>query len=153
MKRAILFTAITALILGMSGLRPAEAADALNHGARLTVKIFTPGSVQKAHHRSYSRGRDYRFSRSRSYRKFSPGRSYRKFNPGRSYRKFNPGRSYRKFNPGRSYRKFSRGRSYRSFSPGRSYYRRFSGAVVTRGYRHRWPGYGGRQFSQRRNHR
>ncbi|MCH8096035.1 MAG: hypothetical protein IID53_03005 [Proteobacteria bacterium] len=135
MKRAILFTAITALILGMSGLRPAEAAGALNHGARLTVKIFTPGSVQKAHHRSYSRGRDYRFSRSRSYRKFSPGRSYRKFNPGRSYRKFNPGRSYR------------------SFSPGRSYYRRFSGAVVTRGYRHRWPGYGGRQFSQRRNHR
>ena len=126
MKRAILFTAITALILGMSGLRPAEAAGALNHGARLTVKIFTPGSVQKAHHRSYSRGRDYRFSRSRSYRKFSPGRSYRKFNPGRSYR---------------------------SFSPGRSYYRRFSGAVVTRGYRHRWPGYGGRQFSQRRNHR
>ena len=135
MKRAILFTAITALILGMSGLRPAEAAGALNHGARLTVKIFTPGSVQKAHHRSYSRGRDYRFSRSRSYRKFNPGRSYRKFNPGRSYRKFNPGRSYR------------------SFSPGRSYYRRFSGAVVTRGYRHRWPGYGGRQFSQRRNHR
>ena len=144
MKRAILFTAITALILGMSGLRPAEAAGALNHGARLTVKISTPGSVQKAHHRSYSRGRDYRFSRSRSYRKFSPGRSYRKFNPGRSYRKFNPGRSYRKF---------SRGRSYRSFSPGRSYYRRFSGAVVPRGYRHRWPGYGGRQFSQRRNHR
>ena len=108
MKRAILFTAITALILGMSGLRPAEAAGALNHGARLTVKIFTPGSVQKAHHRSYSRGRDYRFSRSRSYRKFSRGRNY---------------------------------------------YRRFSGAVVTRGYRHRWPGYGGRQFSQRRNHR
>ena len=126
MKRAILFTAITALILGMSGLRPAEAAGALNHGARLTVKIFTPGSVQKAHHRSYSRGRDYRFSRSRSYRKFSPGRSYRKF---------------------------SRGRSYRKFSRGRNYYRRFSGAVVTRGYRHRWPGYGGRQFSQRRNHR
>jgi hypothetical protein len=30
MKRAILFTAITALILGMSGLRPAEAAGALN---------------------------------------------------------------------------------------------------------------------------
>ncbi|MCH9013294.1 MAG: hypothetical protein IIA68_09585 [Proteobacteria bacterium] len=135
MKRAILFTAITALILGLSGLRPAEAAGALNHGPRLTVKIAKPGLVQKAHHRSYSRGRDYRFSRSRSYRKFSPGRSYRKFNPGRSYRKFNPGRSYRRF------------------SPGRSYYRRFSGAVVTRGYRNRWPGYGGRQFSQRRNHR
>ena len=126
MKRAILFTAITALILGLSGLRPAEAAGALNHSARLTVKISTPGLVQKAHHRSYSRGRDYRFSRSRSYRKFSPGRSYRKFNPGRSYRRF---------------------------SPGRSYYRRFSGAVVTRGYRNRWFGYGGRQFSQRRNHR
>ena len=32
MKRAILFTAITALLLGISGLRPAEAAGALNHG-------------------------------------------------------------------------------------------------------------------------
>ncbi len=57
MKRAILFTAITAIILGISGLRPAEAAGALNHGPRLTVKVATPGSVEKAHYRRFSRGR------------------------------------------------------------------------------------------------
>jgi hypothetical protein len=103
MKRAILFTAITALILGISGLRPAEAAGALNHGPRLTVKVAKPGLVQKAHHRRFSRGRGHRFSRGRGYH--------------------------------------------------RHYYRLFSGAVVTRWHWHRWPGYGGRQFSQRRHHR
>ena len=119
MKRAILFTAITALILGMSGLRPAEAAGALNHGARLTVKVATPGLVEKVHYRRASRGRGHRFSRGRGHR-FSRGRGHR----------------------------VNRGRSYH-----RHYYRLFSGAVVTRWHWYRWPGYGGRQFSQRRHHR
>ena len=111
MKRAILFTAITALILAIPGLRPAEAAGALNHGPWQTVKVATPGSVEKAHYRRFSRGRGHRFSRGRGHR-------------------------------------FSRGRSYH-----RHYYRLFSGAVVTRWHWYRWPGYGGRQFSQRRHHR
>lgn len=119
MKRAILFTAITALILGMSGLRPAEAAGALNHGPRLTVNVATPGLAQKAHYRRFSRGRGHRVSRGRGFR-FSRGRGHR----------------------------FSRGRGYH-----RHYYRRFSGAVVTRWHWHRWLGYGGRQYSQRRHHR
>ncbi len=68
MKRAILFTAITALILGMSGLRPAEAAGAHTHGARLTVQVATPGSLQKARHRRFRRGRGHRVSRGRGYR-------------------------------------------------------------------------------------
>ena len=111
MKRAILFTAITALILGLSGLRSVEAAGALNHGPRLTVKVAKPGMVQKAHHRKFRRGRGHRVSRGWGYR-------------------------------------FSRGRGYH-----RHYYRLFSGAVVTRWHRHRWFGYRGRQFSQRRHHR
>ncbi len=109
MKRAILFTAITALILGISGLRPAEAAGALNHGPRLTVQVATPGSVQKAHYRKFRRGRGPRFSRGRGHR-------------------------------------VSRGYH-------RHYYRRFSGVVVSRWHWHRWSGYGGRQFSQRRHYR
>ena len=68
MKRAILFTAITALILGMSGLRPALANGALNHGPRLTVQVAKSGLVQKAHHRKVSRGRSHRVSRGRGYR-------------------------------------------------------------------------------------
>jgi len=127
MKRAILFTAITALILGISGLRPAEAAGALNHGPRLTVNVAKPGLVQKAHHRRFSRGRDHRVSRGRGYR-FGRGRGHR-FSRGWGHR-------------------FSRGRGYH-----RHYYRLFSGAVVTRWHWHRWPGNGGRQFSQRRHHR
>ncbi len=125
MKRAILFTAITALILGMSGLRPAEAEGALNHGARLTVQVATPGLAQKAHHRRYSRGRGHRVSRGRGHR-VSRGRGHR----------------------------VSRGRGHR-FSRGyhRHYYRLFSGAVVSRWHWHRWSGYGGRQFSQRRHYR
>ena len=135
MKRAILFTAITALILGISGLRPAEAAGALNHGPRLTVNVAKPGLVQKAHHRRFSRGRDHRVSRGRGYR-FGRGRGHR-FSRGWGHR-FSRGRGYR----------FSRGRGYH-----RHYYRLFSGAVVTRWHWHRWPGNGGRQFSQRRHHR
>lgn len=81
MKRAILFTAITALILGISGLRPAEAAGALNHGPRLTVNVAKPGLVQKAHHRRFSRGRGHRVSRSRGYR-FSRGRGHRRYYRG-----------------------------------------------------------------------
>ncbi|MCH7635615.1 MAG: hypothetical protein IIA36_13150, partial [Proteobacteria bacterium] len=91
MKRAILFTAITALILGISGLRPAEAAGALNHGPRLTVNVAKPGLVQKAHHRRFSRGRGHRFSRGRGHR-FSRGRGHR-FSRGRGYR-FSRGRGY-----------------------------------------------------------
>ncbi len=83
MKRVILFTAITALILGISGLRPAEAAGALNHGARLTGQVATPGLAQKAHHRRFSRGRGHRVSRGRGYR-FSRGRGSR-FSRGRGY--------------------------------------------------------------------
>ncbi len=75
MKRAILFTAITALILGMSGLRPALANGALNHGPRLTVKVARPGLVEKVHYRRASRGRGHRVSRGRGYR-VSRGRSY-----------------------------------------------------------------------------
>ncbi len=75
MKRAILFTAITALILGISGLRPAEAAGALNHGLRLTVKVAKPGMVQKAHHRKFRGNRGHRVSRGRGHR-FSRGRGY-----------------------------------------------------------------------------
>ncbi len=125
MKRAILFTAITALILAIPGLRPAEAAGALNHGPRQTVKVATPGSVEKAHYRGYSRGRGHWFSRGRGHR-FSRGRGHR-FSRGWGHR-------------------VSRGRSYH-----RHYSRLFSGAVVTRWHWHRWPGYGGRQFSQRRH--
>lgn len=74
MKRAILFTAITALILGMSGLRPALANGALNHGPRLTVKVARPGLVEKVHHRRFSRDRGHRVSR--GYR-VSRGRGHR----------------------------------------------------------------------------
>ncbi len=134
MKRAILFTAITALILAIPGLRPAEAAGALNHGPWQTVKVATPGSVQKAHHRRFSRGRGHRFSRSRGHR-FSRGRSHR-FSRGRGYR-------------------FSRGWGHRRHHWGyhRHFYRLFSGAFVTRWHWRQWPGYGGRQFSQGRHHR
>ncbi len=151
MKRAILFTAITALVLGISGFRPALANGALNHRPRLTVKIARPGLVEKVHHRRFSRGRGHRFSRGRGYR-FSRGRGHR-VSRGRGYR-FGRGRGHR-FSRGRGHR-FSRGRGHR-FSHGRGYhrhyYRLFPGAVVTRWHWHRWPGYGGRQFSQRRHHR
>ncbi len=83
MKRAILFTAITALILGMSGLRPALANGALNHGPRITVKVARPGLVQKAQHRRFSRGRGYRVNRGRGYR-VNRGRGHR-VSRGRSY--------------------------------------------------------------------
>ena len=76
MKRAILFTTITALILGISGLRPAEAAGALNHGPRLTVKVAQPGLAQKVQHRRFSRGRGHRISRGRGHR-ISRGRGPR----------------------------------------------------------------------------
>ena len=135
MKRAILFTAITALILGLSGLRSVEAAGALNHGPRLTVKVAKPGMVQKAHHRKFRRNRGHRISRGWGHR-FSRGRGHR-FSRGRGHR-FSRGQGHR----------FSRGRGYH-----RHYYRLFSGAVVTRWHRHRWFGYRGRQFSQRRHHR
>ena len=143
MKRAILFTAITALILAIPGLRPAEAAGALNHGPWLTVKVATPGSVEKAHYRRFSRGRGHWFSHGRGHW-FSHGRGHR-VSRGRGHR-VSRGRGHR-FSRGRGHR-VSRGRSYH-----RHYYRLFSGAVVTRWHWHRWPGYGGRQFSQRRHHR
>ncbi len=79
MKRAILFTAITALILGMSGLRPAEAAGALNHGARLTGQVAQSGLMQKAHNRRFSRGRGHRVSRGRGYRRGYHRHYYRRF--------------------------------------------------------------------------
>ncbi len=83
MKRAILFTAITALILGISGFRPAEAAGALNHGPRLTVKVAQPGLAQKVHHRKFSRNRGHRISRGRGHR-VSRGRGHR-VSRGRGY--------------------------------------------------------------------
>ncbi len=117
MKRAILFTAITALLLGLSGFRPAEAAGALNHGPRLTVKVAKPGLVQKAHHRRFSRGRSHRVSRGRGHR-FSRGRGHR-FSRGRGHR-FS--RGYR----------VSRGRGHRvSRGYHRHFYHLFSGVVVS----------------------
>ncbi len=109
MKRAIRFTAITALILGISGFRPAEAGNARNHGPRITVEIAKPGLAQKAHHRKFSRGRGYRVNRGRGYR----------VNRGRGHR-FSRGRSYR--------------RHYRGYH--RHYYRLFSGVVATRWHWH-----------------
>ncbi len=110
MKRAILFTAITALILGISGLRPAEAAGAHNHGPRLTVNFARPGLVEKVHYRRVSRGRGHRVSRGRGYR-VSRGRGYR-FSRGRGYR-------------------FSRGRGYH-----RHFFRLFSGVAVSQWHWH-----------------
>ncbi len=117
MKRAILFTAITALILGISGIRPAEAGNARNHGPRITVEIAKPGLAQKAHHRRFSRGRGHRVSRGRGYR-IKRGRGHR-VSRGRSYR-------------------FSRGRGHRRYYRGyhRHYYRLFSGFVATRWHWH-----------------
>lgn len=77
MKRAILFTAITALILGMSGLRPAEAHGALNHGPGITAKVAKPGPVEKAHYRGFHRGRGHWFHRGRGHR-FGRGRGHRR---------------------------------------------------------------------------
>ena len=110
MKRAILFTAITALILGLSGLRPAEAAGALNHGSRLTVKVAAPGFAQKVHYRKFSRGRGYRVSRGRGYRR---SRGYRR---GRGHR---VSRGYHRH----FYRLFSGAAASQWHWHGRRYYR------------------------------
>lgn len=107
MKRAILFTAITALILGMSGLRPAEAAGALNHGARLTGQVAQSGLMQKAHNRRFSRGRGHRVSRGRGYRRGYHRHYYRLFsgfvvNQWHWHGRYNNGR--RSYRQGRYYR-------------------------------------------------
>jgi hypothetical protein len=125
MKRVILFTAITALILGMSGLRPALANGALNHGSRLTVKIARPGLVEKVHHRRFSRGRGHRISRGRGHR-ISRGRGHR----------------------------ISRGRGHRvSRGYHRHFYYLFSGLVVSQWHWHGRSNHGRRYYRQGRHHR
>ena len=132
MKRAILFTAITALILGMSGLRPALANGALNHGPRLTVKVARPGLVEKVHHRRFARGRGHRISRGRGHR-ISRGRGHRISRGHRVSR----GRGYR----------FSRGRGHRvSRGYHRHYYRLFSGFVTSQWHWHGRSRHGRRSY-------